>query len=70
MSTKYKHLTEGDRDYFINKVKGALMYMGGTFENTDLHDITAFDLIDLCFKNHIQLDCELQMERGFPYGIH
>lgn len=70
MSTKYKHLTEGDRDYFINKVKGALMYVGGAFEGKDLHDITAFDLIDSCFKNHIQLDCEIKMEQGFPYGIH
>lgn len=69
MSTnKYKNLTESDRDYFINKVKGALMYMGGAFEGKDLHTINAYDLIDSCFKNHIQLDCEIQIKQEFPYG--
>ena len=66
---EFKRLNESDRDYFINKVKGALMYMGGAFEGKDLHDITAFNLIDSCFKNHIQLDCEIQIKQEFPYGL-
>lgn len=70
MTVNYKNLTDADRDYFINKLKGALMYMGGAFEGKDLHDVSAFDLIDSCFKNRIQLDCEIQTEQGLPYGIH
>lgn len=68
-TNKYKNLSEHERDYFINKVKGALMYMGGDFENKDLHEVTAFNLIDSCFKNHIQLDCEIQIKQEFPYGL-
>lgn len=66
---KFKKLNESDRDYFICKLKGALMYMGGDFENKDLHNINAYDLIDSCFKNHIQLDCEIQIKQEVPYGL-
>lgn len=52
-----KHDT--DRDYFINKVKGALMYKGGDFENKDLTEMNAYDLIDSCFRNGIELDCKI-----------
>ena len=54
---------EQDRDYFLNKIKGALMYRGGAFENKDLHELTAYDLIDSCFKNGILLDCKLFEEQ-------
>ena len=54
---------EHDRDYFMNKIKGALMYRGGAFENKDLHELTAYTLIDSCFKNGIILDCRLFEEQ-------
>ena len=54
---------EHDRDYFMNKIKGALMYKGGAFENKDLHEVTAYDLIDCCYKNGIILDCKLFEEQ-------
>ena len=56
---KFVTYTESDKDSFINKLKGALMYAGGDFENKDLNSITAYALIDTCFKNHIKLDCKL-----------
>lgn len=56
---KFIMYTESEKDSFSNKLKGALMYVGGDFENKDLNDITAYELIDTCFKNHIKLDCEL-----------
>lgn len=48
---------EVDCDYFINKVKGALMYVGGDFENKDLSDMTARDFIQTCFTNGVMLSC-------------
>ena len=40
---------------FINRLKGALMYRGGAFENKDFNDISAYKLIETCMRNKINL---------------
>lgn len=51
---------ERERDYFINKVKGALMYVGGAFESKDLSEMTAKDFINTCFTNGVLLNCVIK----------
>ena len=51
---------EHEFEYFLNKVKGALMYVGGNFEGKDLTDMTARDFIKTCFTNDVFLDCILR----------
>ena len=53
---------EEERDYFINKVKGALMYRGGS-ETFNFESTSAWDFINSCFTNNIFLDCSLDNER-------
>lgn len=52
-----------ERDYFMNKVKGALMYVGGNFENKDLSDMTARDFINICFTNGVLLKCVIKEDK-------
>ena len=51
-------------DYFLNKLKGALMYVGGNFENYDFDKMTAYDLIDTCFRNGVRLDCLISKDKN------
>lgn len=48
---------EHEFECFLNKVKGALMYVGGDFEGKDLSDMTARDFIQTCFTNGVMLSC-------------
>lgn len=54
---------EVDCDYFINRVKGALMYVGGAFEGKDLSDMTAKDFINTCFANGVLLKCVIKEDK-------
>ena len=56
-----------ETDYFINKVKGALMYRGGDFANKDFHKMNAYDFIESCFLNGVFLDCRVLEEKRFPW---
>jgi hypothetical protein len=54
-------------DFFINKVKGALMYRGGAFEGKDFSEMTAKDFIYSCFQNCITLDCNIEKKKEYPW---
>lgn len=59
----FKETVNFEIDSFINKLKGALMYKGGDYENKDFNDISAYDLIQTCFRNKINLTCEIIPEK-------
>lgn len=44
-------------DNFKNKLKGAIMYVGGKELNFD--ELTAQQLFEICFANGILLDCRI-----------
>lgn len=56
-------LNRSERDYFMNRVKGALMYVGGAFEGKDLSDMTAKDFINTCFTNGVLLECMIKEDK-------
>lgn len=45
------------QEIFEHKLKGAIMYRGGTV--VDFSKITAKELFNICFKNNILLDVRL-----------
>jgi len=64
----YNEQVNSEVNSFINRLKGALMYRGGDFENKDFNDISAYKLIETCFRNKINLTCELIEKKETPWG--
>ena len=59
MTFSFNEKVNREVDSFINRLRGALMYRGGDFLEKDFNDISAYKLIDTCFRNNINLTCQL-----------
>ena len=49
-----KEAVQREIDYTLYRLRGALMYNGGDFENFDFHEMNVYDLVETCVKNGIE----------------
>ena len=64
-----KEAVQREIDYTLYRLRGALMYKGGDFENFDFHEMNVYNLVETCVKNGIEPIFRIKPEQPLIWEV-